>query len=303
VVPQVIVIILNWNGKDDTIECLESLRQITYANHEILLVDNGSTDGSAAYFREKAPDLSILENGTNLGFAEGNNVGIRWALSRGADYVLLLNNDTVVDKNFLQELVDVTEKDRRIGFVGPKIYHYDYNGRRDVISFAGAKFRIWRGQVHRFCANTVDEGQCDSEREVDSIEGSCLLVRTDVIKKVGLLNSDYYLYWEDTEWCIRGRNAGYKAVYVPGAKIWHKVGMRVSGKRDTAYYYGGRNRVLLVKQYATSWQLLLFLFTFLTFDVWSVILVSGLVRRKVSEPIAFIRGIKDALLNKPQARH
>ena len=122
---KVTIILLNWNGKEDTIECLESLKHITYPNYEILLVDNGSTDGSVECFRERYPGMEIIENGENLGFAEGNNVGIRRAMDEGADYVLLLNNDTVVDPEFLGELVKVGESDPKIGIVGPKICYYN----------------------------------------------------------------------------------------------------------------------------------------------------------------------------------
>ena len=200
-----VIIVLNWNGKEDTVECLRSLQQLSYQNFEILVVDNGSTDGSVAWFRQELPDITLAENNTNLGFAEGNNVGRRCAIRRGADYVLLLNNDTIVNKDFLTYLVAVAENDPSIGFAGPKVYHCNFKGRKDVLSFAGATTDVATGRVYRFGQNTIDRGQYDSMREVDYVEGSCLLVRVECLQQVGLFNTTYQLYWEDVELCFRGR--------------------------------------------------------------------------------------------------
>jgi len=293
--PYVVLIILNWNGKHDTIECLKSLQQLSYQNFEILVVDNGSTDGSVACFRQELPEVSVAENNTNLGFAEGNNVGIRWAIRRGADYVLLLNNDTIVDKDFLTHLIAVAENDPSIGFAGPKVYYYDFKGRKDVLSFAGASINVALGQPYRFGVNTIDRGQYDSIREVDYVEGSCLLARVDSLERVGLLNPTYRLYWEDAELCFRGRKAGYKSVYVPTATIWHKVGIKASAKRVQGYYYGGRNRVLFVKEYATFSQLLIFLGYLFAFDLWKAILVSIFKQRSVPQAVAYFKGTIDGI--------
>ena len=288
--PRVVLIVLNWNGKDDTIECLRSLQQLSYHNFEILVVDNGSTDGSVTHFRQEFPGISVVENGTNLGFAEGNNVGIRWAIRRGADYVLVLNNDTVVDKDFLTYLIVVAENDPSIGFAGPKVYYYDFNGRRDVLSFVGASFNVTLGKVNRFGVKTIDRGQYDRIREVDYIEGSCLLARVDSLTRVGLFNPTYRFYWEDVELCFRGRKAGYKSVCVPTATIWHKVGMQAGTKRVQGYFYVARNRVLFVKEYASSSQLLIFLCYLFAFEFWEVILVSIFKQRSVPQAVAYFKG-------------
>ncbi|MGP8012425.1 MAG: glycosyltransferase family 2 protein, partial [Halobacteriota archaeon] len=145
--PKVAIVVLNWNGKRDTVECLASLNEIDYSNYEILLVDNGSTDGSQKYFRAQYPEIELIENEMNLGFAEGNNVGIRHAMNGRADYVLLLNNDTFVHPKFLSELVRVAEGGSRIGFVGPKIYYQEWRGQRDVIAFAGGCVNLWIGKA------------------------------------------------------------------------------------------------------------------------------------------------------------
>ena len=132
--PLVYVIVLTCNGKDDTLECLKSLQQVTYSNVRLLLVDNASTDRTVEAVEERFPGVEVISNQSNLRFAGGNNIGIRYALDRGAEYVLLLNNDTVVDGDFLMQLVHAAEKERAIGMVGPKIYYYDDRRR---IWFAG----------------------------------------------------------------------------------------------------------------------------------------------------------------------
>jgi GT2 family glycosyltransferase len=299
--PSVSIVVLNWNGKDDTLECLESLCRVTYSNYDVVLVDNGSTDGSVPSFRQRFPHLQILETGTNLGFAAGNNIGIRWGLERGADYVLLLNNDTVVSPDFLEELVRIAEGNRRIGFVGPKIYYYNYHRRKDVIAFAGGQFRIWRGRLVQVGAGEVDRGQYDVVREVDYVEGSCLLARVEMIRTVGLLDPDYFMYWEDTDWCIRAAKAGYKAVYVPAARIWHKEPPRATGKSSAAYYYFGRNVIRLVKRHATLRQLLRFAFSFFGLEMWRTLFVSFALHRSLAQPRAYLGGIIDGL--RPQGRN
>lgn len=290
--PKVAIIILNWNGKEDTIECLESLKHITYLNYEILLVDNGSTDGSVECLRERYPEMVIIENEKNLGFAEGNNVGIRRAMEKNVDYVLLLNNDTVVDSEFLGELVLNMRSDLKIGFVGPKVYYYDYNGRKDVLNFAGGGINLWKGKTYHIGLNEADIGQYDEAREVDYVEGSCVLVRTYMLKKIGLLNSAYFTYWEENEWCMRGHRVGYKAFFAPKAKIWHKIG--ASNVGTTKQYYMARNMFWFMKEYTSKTQYILFLLYFFGYKMWIKCGVH-LHQKNMKAVLAFLSGIKDGL--------
>ncbi len=264
--PKVAIIILNWNRKDDTIECLESIKQITYPNYWVLLVDNGSTDGSVEYFKTRYHNIEIIENKNNVGYAEGNNIGIRTAINNGADYVLLLNNDTVVDPDFLDELVKVVQSDPRIGFAGPKVYYYDYNRKKDIINFAGGKLDIWKGRTYHIGLNEVDNGQFNEIKEVDYVEGSCILLRKEVIKKIGLFDPVYFAYWEDNDLCMRGYRAGYISIFVPGAKIWHKIS--ASNINRNKIYFLTRNQFWFVKRYATWNQYILFLLYFFFFELW-----------------------------------
>ena len=291
--PKVAIIILNWNGKEDTIECLESLKHVTYPNYEILLMDNGSTDGSVECFRERYPRMEIIENGKNLGFVEGNNVGIRKAMDEGADYVLLLNNDTVVDPEFLGELAKVAESDPKIGFVGPKVYYYDYEGRKDVLNFAGGKLNMWKGVSYHIGVNEIDYGQYNDITKVDYAEGSCLFVNKNVIKKIGLLDPSYFTYWEENDWCMRGMNAGYSSFFVPKAKIWHKIGASNQGTKKV--YYLTRNRFWFMKRYANLNQYTIFLLYFMSFQFWYLTCINIIYKRDFKAFNSFCKGIIDGI--------
>ena len=264
--PTVSIIVLNWNGKHDTVECLESLSHISYPNYEVIVVDNGSTDGSVEQFKARYPEITVIENQDNIGFAEGNNVGIRAALQEDTEYVLLLNNDTIVDPWFLDELTNVAELDPLVGFAGPKIYYYntDGRGRKGRINSAGAKLSMWTGRVWHVGENEIDRGQYDKVRLVDYVIGACLLVKTRVVTEIGLLDSRFFTYWEDVDWCYRGCNAGYASVYVPQAKIWHKYGAS-SGATPNSYYVT-RNRFWFMRKNALKRQYFTFLLRFFLYE-------------------------------------
>lgn len=281
--PKVSIIILNWNGKEDTIECLESLKHIRYPNYEILLVDNGSTDGSVECFKEKYPKIEIIENKKNLGFAEGNNVGIRKVMERSTNYILLLNNDTVVDPEFLGELVKVADSDPKIGIVGAKIYYYEYNGKKDILNFAGGQINFFKGETYHIGLNNTDKGQYDYLRTVQYIEGSCMLIKKDVIRDIGVLDPDYFAYWEETDYCVRTLNKGYSIYYVPNAKIWHKIGASTKKDNNMLYLYlMTRNRILFMRKNAP----LIFKITFIPFllkDLSASLLSVFIVKKNMKE--------------------
>jgi hypothetical protein len=252
--PKVSIIILNWNGLEDTIECLESLKKITYSNYEVVVVDNGSQGDAVEVLREKFGDyIHVIENDKNYGFAEGNNIGMRYALANfNPDYILLLNNDIVVAADFLTELVKAAESDSSIGIVGPKIYSYDEPNK---ISFVGTKMHWW--DVGTPPVNEIDVGQFDELREVDVVIGCALLIKRIVVEKIGLLYSGYFAYYEEAEWCVKCRKAGYKVVYVPRAKLWHKLSS-TAGKIDGfRLYYMTRNRFIFMKRNLPKLQFVL----------------------------------------------
>jgi GT2 family glycosyltransferase len=291
--PKVVIVVLNWNGKRMTVECIESVKKIGYGNYEILLVDNGSKDGSQECFRSRYPEIELLENKANLGFAEGTNIGIQRAIGERADYILLLNNDTTVDENFLSELVNVAEHDSRIGFVGPKVYYYNCRGRRDVIAFAGGRINMWIGKARNLGEREEDRGQYDDTKQMSYVEGSCLLVKTEVVQRIGLLDSTLFAYWEEVDWCMRGNRAGYTSVFVPSAKIWHKVAAS-SGRVGNTYYFT-RNLFWFMKKHATGKQYLSFLLCFFFVQFWISIGVMTIGSKSHGTFLCFLKGVRDGI--------
>ena len=313
--PNVAIIILNWNGWEDTIECLESLYRICYDSYEVVVVDNGSENESVERIKEycqglRVPDtarvkydlsnkpISILEysrdvtetgglpekekkfltqrpnrrlklilNERNFGFAEGCNIGIRYVLSSSKpDYILLLNNDTIVEESFLRELVAFSQQDESVGFAGPKTYYYESGGRKDVINSAGCNMNVQRVKVTPIGANEIDVGQYESVCVVDHISGSCILVKTKVIEAIGFLDTRFQTYWEEVDWCRRGRCMGYVSAYVPKARIWHKVSSSdISGRK---VYYISRNRILFARKHLTKMGMARFTASLVLYDLW-----------------------------------
>jgi hypothetical protein len=242
--PQVAIIILNWNGLEDTLQCLESLSRLDYVNYEVVVVDNGSTDGSVPAIRDSFPGATILENRENLGFTGGNNVGLRRALAQATDYALLLNNDTEVAPDFLRRLVDVADADPAVSIAGPTIYYHE---RPDVIWSAGGAIDWRRGSTRMVGIDERDGGQFGTEpRVVDFVTGCCMLVQRAVLEQVGLMDERFFAYYEETEWCVRARRGGFKIVHVPGAKVWHKISPPAQADSPFVHYYMTRNRLLFL---------------------------------------------------------
>ncbi|HML05511.1 MAG TPA: glycosyltransferase family 2 protein [Methanobacterium sp.] len=298
--PKVAIIIINWNGWKDTIECLESLYQINYPQYDVILIDNNSEDSSLekikkycegkikveseffnyndnnkpiSVFELRSSELELTEiqridnhvspntrltlikNDENYGFAEGNNIGIKYVIeSLNSDYILLLNNDTVVDKDFLSELLNVAESDDAIGFIGPKVYIYD---NQDTLQVAGgSEVDLTHGEVNEIAYHYKDNGKYDYYFEPDFIGGTCILGKRKVIEKIGLLDSEYFMYWEDADWCFRARKNGYKCAYSFKSKIWHKYG--ASSGTPFKMYYFTRNRIYFMKKNIKSLQFIQF---------------------------------------------
>lgn len=280
--PKVAIIVLNWNGWKDTIECLESLQQLAYPNYQIIVVDNGSTDNSVdkikawargeipveskffnynpttkpvqwiEYDRETAeaggipkeevklekiiPNrrIILIQIGQNLGFAAGNNVAIRYALKKNFTYMLLLNNDTIVEKSFLMNMISRAEENQKVGIVGCKIYYANDPHR---IWYAGGKLSFLRPGGKPLGQGQLDIGQFDRVRNVTFVTGAAMLVKREVFLHVGLLDERFFFGMEDYDFCRRVLKVGYRLLYTPTAVIWHKVGM--SRERGPIAVYNG----------------------------------------------------------------
>jgi GT2 family glycosyltransferase len=239
--PKVSIILLNLNGYEDTQDCLKSLRQVQYPNFDVIVVDNGSDDDSFARLQTEFPDIRLLGSKVNLGFTGGNNLGIEDALCHEAAYVLLLNNDTVVEPNFLTHLVQVGERDPRIGILGPKIF---YASEPQRIWFAGGYVRYGTGACGHLGQDQLDQdGKFSRIADTPFITGCALLVKSAVLQEVGLLDLRLFIYWEDADFCMRVRKAGYRCVFVPKARIWHKVSQTCGLESSFTLYLGTRNQL------------------------------------------------------------
>jgi len=255
------VIILNWNRKEDTVECLKSIRKLQITNYklQILVVDNGSTDGSVDAFR-KIKDVVLIENKKNLGFAEGNNVGIKHAIKNGADYVLVLNNDTILDKDMLVQLIKAAEKYRDGGVFCPKIYFakgFEFHKGKYKKSDPGKVIWAAGGQIDwdnvygtNRGVDEVDHGQYERVEKIDFASGACVLYRVDALKRAGLFNDSYFMYIEDLELSTRMAKKGWKTYYIPKAVLWHKVAQSSAIGSSLNDYFITRNRMLFGMKYA-----------------------------------------------------
>lgn len=260
--PNVFVIILNWNRPDDTIECLKSIEKIkasTFKLHAVV-VDNASTDDSIKQIQNYRSKLKIIKNKENLGFAGGNNIGINYALKNNADYVVVLNNDTLVDTNLISQLLKTAQSQKFIGAVCPKIYfapgfefHTDRYKKSDlgkVIWAVGGSIDWKNVYGTNRGVDEVDTGQFELACEVDFAPGTCVLYSAQALKKTGLFDEQYFLYLEDTDLSIRLTRKGFKIMYTPHAIIWHKVAQSSGIGSDLNDYFITRNRLLFGFKYA-----------------------------------------------------
>lgn len=220
--PQVACIILNWNGWRDTIECLDALKDCRYPALTVIVVDNGSADDSVARIRAAHPDILLLESGANLGFAGGNNIGIRYALAHGAEYVWLLNNDTKPAPDALDALVAKALTDKRIGAVASICYYAD--SPSTVQAWAGSRVNLWIG----YGRITT---QPHSDDWFHTLNGTSMLVARTAIEDAGLLDQGFFLYWEDTEFCLRLRKEGWRIAAAPDSRVLHKVNASTGGNK------------------------------------------------------------------------
>lgn len=248
--PSIISIILNTNRCNDTLECLSTLTGNTYPNHTIIVLDNHSTDGSVAAILTAFPNVQILELTTNRGYAGNNNIGIAAALAQSADWVFVLNEDTILAPDCLAHLVAVGESDPHIGIVGPMVYHYH---TPTIIQSAGGRLSTDWNSVH-LAKDEPDHQQFREPHVVDWISGCGILVRRAVIEQVGIIDERYFYFWEETEWCLRAGRAGWQIMHVPAAKLWHK-GVQVDHRpKPSVTYYATRNRLLTLAKHHAPWR-------------------------------------------------
>ena len=245
---RVAIILLNYNGANDTIECIESIKQSIYKNYEIIVVDNCSTDDSIAALEEysKKTPFTLLKSKTNNGFSAGNNIGIKEAKKGKFDYVLLLNNDTLVTENFLVALLDAYKTvDRSSVLTGSILYAYE----REKIWFAGGHCSEWTARPKHLRINEPISSIPENIERINFISGCEVLIPIAVIEKIGLMDEDYFLYSEDIDYSMRIAKNGIPMYYVPKSVIYHKVSSSTSKISRMVSYYSVRNRRILIKKH------------------------------------------------------
>jgi GT2 family glycosyltransferase len=293
--PNVSIIFPSWNGKDETIACLHSLSKLNYPKKkiEIIASDNGSNDGSVQAIKQEFGRmkgwraLKLVENGKNLGAAGAYNTGIKRC--EDSKYIWRLDNDVEVDKNALLELVRIGEADSKVGFVGSKIYYFDYDGRKDFLSHAGGYVDLFTGITRHYGQQQYEDGSYNIIKECDFLVGCSYLVRAEIIRRIGLLDERYFIYTEDADWCFKGRKIGYKVIYNYASIVWHKIKNRPE-KRVNPFklLHDGKNRVIFEKRFARFYHWPTFvLYSFVYKSLKSVI---------VDRNLGYIKGIFKGLI-------
>jgi len=297
--PLIYVSIVNWNRANDTIECLRALASSDYSNYRPLIVDNGSTDGSPDAIKVGFPAAEVIANKDNLGFARASNIGIEHALQQGADYVFLLNNDTLVGERLLTELVSVGESDPKIGMLVPKIYYYggerypepfDKLGtvpaERGRLWSAGARWRRFPPRVTIIGFGREDGPAYSIQREVDYATGCAMLVKQEVFERVGMFDPAFFMYHEDYDFSARVRRGGYRIIYVPQAVMWHKVSASTGEESPLKWYYLGKYIVPFYLKHCRPPRLSLALFV-----LW--VLARETVKGNARHLDSYLRGLRN----------
>jgi GT2 family glycosyltransferase len=292
------IVVLNWNSGRMTAECIRSLLKMTAEDYEIIVVDNGSHDDSVEYLQKQFPSITMLPQDRNLGFAAGCNVGMKLALERGVRYVLPLNNDTIVDPDFLTELLTAAETSSRAAIVSPKIYFCDLPDR---LWWAGGRFSLWSGIPQHRGRKQLDAGQFDVVCETDWATGCAALIRCDVLERVGLFDETFFGNVEDLDLSLRVRQAGYQIYYAPKARLWHKEGAdyRKNAGEYVRKFTGTRNLLFVMRKHASVVQWATFLPNFLARYVCFYIGLS-LIRRDFRSAWAVVEGIRAFLRSRVQ---
>lgn len=294
------IIIPTYNREKEVLECINSLFNISYPNFELIVVDNASEDNTVVSIKEKFPNiknLKIIELNQNFGAVGGRNEGIKHA--RG-EYLCFVDSDNIVDKDFLNELVELAEIDEKIGFVGPKMYYFNDPKQ---IWYAGAEINLLTSKTKYIGLNEIDKGQYDIAREVGHIPNVWLVKRV-VIDKIGLIDTSYVMHYEESEWAMRARMAGYKIMFCPQAIVYHDIPLPDGRKSlrgcigfDNPYriYYAARNRMLYMKRFASRLNYAIFLLIFNNFFLlmYCIILLSF---KRIDLIKAYIKGYVDGLL-------
>lgn len=289
----VYVLVLSWNRLQDTLACLHSAALLTYPHYRLLLVDNASTDNTVEAVRGLFPQVEVLVNERNLGFAAGCNVGLNYALGQGAEYVLLLNNDAVVDREMLSRLIEVAIERSDCGPLGPRIFYED----RPAVVWSDGGYRhtltlAWRGD-HEGATERALEART-SPRPVDYLVGCGMLLSRRLLKEIGGFDERFFFYYEDLDLCLRAQRAGFQPLNVPSARMWHKVSASIGEHSPLQRYHLARSSVLFYHEH-TQRPLLPLIVLYRLGSALMTVLFRCLLRGESGAARAYLRGLRDGL--------
>ncbi len=253
------VIILNYNGYSDTMQCINSLQNSIYSeevDYKIVVVDNHSKDNSFVLLQNTLPvGVSLLQSHRNAGYAYGNNIGIKYAIEHGAQYICILNNDTIITEDFISPCINYLEKKDNVAFIGPMIM----NHKNGLVQNTGGNISIIKGKSYELNKNASEKSIKKELIECDFVYGAAMLFRSSLIQIIGLIPENYFLFYEETEWCYKAKQAGFINCINTKAKIVHKGSESLKMMNAMQHYLMQRNRALFVKRNGTPFQFLAFL--------------------------------------------
>jgi len=247
------IIVLNWNNPSDTLHCLDSLGSVSNDASSIFVVDNGSTDDSVTRISAAYPHVNLIQTGTNLGYAGGNNVGIKSALDQGAEFVLILNNDVIVEPSFLAPMLAIFDAQPGVGIVTPLVAERTKDG--NLVWALGAGVDHCSADVTRLHAgDPVASWRGNVPFEVGIASGAAMLVRREVFEQTRMFDEGYFLYYEEVDWCLAVRRAGFRVVAAPAAVVWHKISASLDRQSPVIDYYMTRNHLRLINRHWRGWR-------------------------------------------------
>lgn len=292
---KVAVMILNWNRKDNVLDCLSHIYELDYPIRHVIVVDNASTDGSVAAVRAKYPDVIVVENDRNYGAPEGKNIGLRKSLETDMDVVFMVDNDIVVARDSLSQLMDVLEKHPDAGTVGSKMYDYS---KPDILLSAGGIIDFTENVTRGRGDCEKDVGKYEKVEEIDYLWGGAMIATREVLQKVGLFDTDYLGYWfEDSDYSVRVRKAGYRVYFCGPSKVWHRPHKTVEQFSFRKKYLATRNAIRFMKKHAKPHEWAKYLFFAIAGLPYAAVR-DLILRKSMMGAIGKAKGILDGLLNR-----
>ena len=241
------IVLVNYNGGKYQNDCIKTIYTQDYKNIDVVVVDSASTDGSIEKLEEEYPNVHVIREKENVGVAVGNNIGIKYCIGNGAEYVLLLNNDTELDSSLLQNL---EKKASSSTVVVPKIYFYSPD---NLIWFGGGDMDWKKASGYHIGLREIDNGQYDKEMDISYSPTCCMLLHKSVFEKIGYIDECTFMYYDDTDLCVRLTEKGISIKYVPDAFMWHKVSSSSGGMQSKiGVYYNNRNQLYFIKKYSSK---------------------------------------------------